>query len=179
MDENDIIIWSPQKFLNWTDFKADPNPALYEDAFSKIRYGYTWTLNSEKMGKDVFFYIDKINLTAQFLKHLSWVREKLATDQLLRHQQGFFDLAEELRPKIIQLLEEKLVNKRYPTRGKNEEESKQYARESSEKLIRTELNTLYRETFLVEAKKYASYTEYGENTSKQEEYDNRFKKLRQ
>lgn len=179
MDENNIVAWSSQKFLNWTDFKAEPNPALYQDAFSKIRYGYTWTLNSEKMGTDVFFYIDKINLTTQFLKHLSWVREQVATDHLLRHQQGFFDLAEEIRPKIVQLLQEKLIHKRYPTKGKNEEESKQYARESSEMLIRTELNALYQETFLVEAKKYALDTEHGENTTKQEEYDNRFKKLRQ
>jgi len=178
MDENDIITWSSQKFLSWTDFKAEPNPALYQDAFSKIRYGYTWTLNSEKMGKDVFFYIDKINLTTQFLKHLSWVRERLATDQLLRHQQGFFDLAEEIRPKIVQLLQEKLAYKRYPTRGKNEEESKQYARESSEILIRTELDKICEEVFLVEAKKYVLYTEHGENNSKQEEYDDQFKQLR-
>jgi len=179
MDENDIIDWSPQKFLDWSDFRAEPNPGLYQDAYSKIRYGYTWTLNSEKMGQDVFFYIDKIQLTAQFLKHLSWVREKLATDQLLRHQQGFFDLAEELRPKINQLMNEKLAHKRHPARGKNEEESKQYAREDSGMLIKTELERMYHEVFLNEARKYKLETEHGENNSKQAEYDNRFKKLRQ
>ncbi len=178
MDEKDIVDWSPQKFLNWDDFKAEPNPALYQDAYSKIHYAYTWTLKSEKMGSDVFFYIDKIYLTTQFLKHLSWVRPKLATEQLLRHQQGFFDLAEELRPKITQLLEEKLAHKRHPTSGKNEEESKQYARENSGMLIKTELDRLYHDVFLSGVKTYESDTEYGENTSKQEEYDRRFEKLR-
>ena len=131
------------------------------------------------MGKDVFFFIEEINLTTQFLKHLSWVRENSATELLLHHQQGFFDLAEELRPNIEKTLYLKLSHNQYPTRGKNEAESKQFAKEHSGILIKTELDKLFEYSYLQQAKKYESETEYGENKLKQKQYDERFKSLHQ
>lgn len=179
MDDDNIIDWSQQRYLNWNDFMAESNPAVYQDAYSKIQYHPIWTLNSEQMRGDVFFFIDEIHLTTQFLKHLSWVRGNLANDILLSHQQGFFDLAEELRPRITRLLYEKFAKKQYPMKGKNETESKQFAREDSGILIKTELENLYNKLFLTATEKYETDTNYGENVEKQKEYDQRFKKLRE
>ena len=178
MSENNLLDWNSERLLTWNDFQADPNPAPYQNAFSKIQYSYTWTLNSEKMGKDVFFFIEKINLTTQFLKHLSWVRFQFADELLLRHQQGIFDLAEELRPKIEESLLIKLKHKRYPAQGKNEAESKQFAKEYSGVLIKTELDKLFDDLLLAEIKRYEQDTNYGENLSKQTQYDERFQRLR-
>ena len=38
MSENDIVVWSKDSFLSWSDFKAESNPSVYEDSHSIIRY---------------------------------------------------------------------------------------------------------------------------------------------
>jgi len=177
MSEDDVIAWSPDTFLSWSDFKAEPHPATYQDAISQIKYNPTWKLISEKMGKDVFFKISDVVLKTQFLKNLSWVKAKFATEKLLEHQQGFFDLAEELRPLITDKIAEKFYNKKYLVRGSNEAERLQYAQEDSATLIRDLLDKLYEEIYLKEAQNYESETEYGENEVKQESYNFRFSKL--
>ena len=56
MSENDVVVWSKDSFLSWSDFKAEANPSVYEDSHSYIKYHYTWVVNSDKMGKDIFFF---------------------------------------------------------------------------------------------------------------------------
>ena len=36
-----------------SDFKADSNPAAFEDSHSAIKYSYLWTVNSEDLGDKV------------------------------------------------------------------------------------------------------------------------------
>ncbi|MBA4453606.1 MAG: hypothetical protein H2B05_01500, partial [Nitrosopumilaceae archaeon] len=50
MGENENLYWSKQYSLKWSDFKAEHNPASYADSHSVIKYGFTWTVDSEKMG---------------------------------------------------------------------------------------------------------------------------------
>ncbi len=174
----EILDWSPRRNLQWSDFLAEPNPAAYQDAVTKVKYRVAWTVTSEKMGAGLIFRIKNIQLTTEFQKNLSWVREIFATNHLLDHQQGFFDLAEEIRPMITEKLSDLFANRNYPIRGMNESERMQFAKEDSALLIQDELDKLYDSIFLKEAKKYESETEYGENLSKQQEYGRRFDKLR-
>lgn len=174
----EILDWSPRRSLQWSDFLAEPNPAVYQDAVTKVTYRFTWTVTSEKMGAELIFRIKNIQLATEFQKNLSWVREIFATNNLLNHQQGFFDLAEEIRPVITENLSNLFANQNYPIRGMNESERMQFAKEDSALLIRDKLDKLYDSIFLKEAEKYESETAYGENLSKQQEYDKRFDKLR-
>ena len=131
--------FSKHYFLNWSDFKAEPNPATYEDSLSHIKYNHTWTVHSEMIGDKIYFLIDNVKLTTNFFRHLSWVRPQYASENLLKHEQGHFDLAEYLRFEITEKILNKFKNKKFLTRGKNQEQRKQYAREVSGLMISDEL----------------------------------------
>ena len=51
VSSNDILFWSPDYCLNWSDFKAESNPATYEDSHSFIKYGFTWIVDSDKLNE--------------------------------------------------------------------------------------------------------------------------------
>ena len=91
MSEKEIILWSNDVYLKWSDFKAESNPAIFEDSHSTIKYGFTWIVNSDKLNEEIVFLIDKIKLTVEFHPLLSWVREFESNDDLLKHEQGHFD----------------------------------------------------------------------------------------
>ena len=55
MSENENLFWTREYSLKWSDFKAEHNPATYADSHSVIKYGFTWTVDSEKMGSEVWF----------------------------------------------------------------------------------------------------------------------------
>lgn len=176
MDEQNVLCWSPC-LLAWSDFKAEPNSIDFEDAYSFIKYSYTWTLISENFGNEIKFAIQNITLHSEFHKHLSWVRIPLATDQLLHHQQGHFDLAELIRLEITPKLKNILEHKWYPTRGQNDEQRKQFAREDSEMLLAKEMEK-WDEYLLEKQQIYDMETNYGQAREKQSDYDARFTQLR-
>jgi hypothetical protein len=177
MEDKDIITWSKDYFLNWSDFKAQSNPSSFEDSSSHIQFHYTWTVNSEMVDGIIYFLIDDIKLYAQFFRHLSWVRENQTTLELLKHEQGHFDLAESLRPIITEEIQNEFSDKKFPTRGKNDDQRKQHAREDSRLMIIKELEK-WVDDFSQKRKKYDEETEFGHNLNKQNEYDKKFNDLR-
>jgi hypothetical protein len=175
MSDPNTISWS-ESLLKWSDFQAEPNPAEFEDAYSSIKYRYTWTVTSEKFGNEIKFSIQNISIIPEFHRNLSWVRLTLSTDDLLKHQQGHFDLAELHKFEMINALK-KLENKWYQTRGQNEEQRKQFAREDSGMLIATEM--IKWDKFLIEKQKqYDFETDFGQLREKQSEYNSMFANLR-
>jgi hypothetical protein len=95
----------------------------------------------------------------------------------LNHEQGHFDLAESIKPTIIQNIENKFRNKTFPTRGQNEEQRKQFAKEDSGLMISAELEKWHK--ILSEKRhRYDIDTDYGQNIEKQMDFDETFKKLR-
>ncbi|GKS67642.1 hypothetical protein YTPLAS73_11890 [Nitrosarchaeum sp.] len=177
MSQKNVISWSRDYFLKFSDFKADSNPATFEDAHSTIRYSYTWTVNSEGMGDKIKFFIENIVLTTEFYPMLSWIRQSQESTLLLKHEQGHFDLVEMLKPKIINDIEDYLLGKKFPTHGKNQEQQKQFARESSGLMIANEIEKWEKYIFH-ERQEYDAQTNYGRILEKQEKYDDMFKKLR-
>ena len=177
MNEDNIIIWSKLSSLKWADFKAEPNSGSFEDAHSTIKYRYTWTVNSEKMGSQILFLIENLQVNVEFHSVLSWVRTSQSNDQLLNHEQGHFDLAELVRRENEKKLQTKFYGKHYPTRGQNEEQRKQFAKDDSGKMIAAEIETL--EQYLSQRREiYDTETNYGQNLDKQKQYDVIFDKLR-
>ena len=158
MSENDAVIWSKEICLKWSDFKAESNPAIFEDSHSSIKYRFTWIVDSDKQNDDIVFSIDKISVTVEFNPLLSWVRESESTDNLLIHEQGHFDLAEMLR-------------------GHNDAQRKQFAKEDSGKMISIEIDKL---SNILKQKRnqYDTETEFGSNIKNQLQYNEIFKKLK-
>ncbi|BDQ30921.1 hypothetical protein NZNM25_12560 [Nitrosopumilus zosterae] len=177
MNENDVVVWSKETFLKWADFQAESNPATFEDSHSVIKYKFTWTINSEKIDEQILFLIENIRIYVEFFPHLSWVRISQDTDRLLNHEQGHFDLAEMIRQEYIEKLQAVFYGKHFPTRGQNEEQQKQFAKEDSGRMIAEEIEKL--EQVLVKRRQeYDAMTEFGHNLEKQLEFDLKFNKLR-
>ena len=164
MNEKDIVVWSKDYRLTWSDFNAESNPAVFEDSHSFIKYRCTWTVDSENFGSEIKFRILDIVIVPEFHKHLSWVRMPMASTELLTHEQGHFSLKN--------LLE----NKWFPTRGQNDEQRKQFAREDSGVMIAKEIEKL--ESHLLEKRHdYDLQTNFGQNEKIQNEFNITFSQL--
>ncbi|HSB83879.1 MAG TPA: hypothetical protein VLD64_05275 [Nitrosarchaeum sp.] len=177
MSQSNSISWSEDRVLIWSDFKAESNPASFEDAHSVIKYRYTWTINSESVGNQIKFFIENINLTTEFYPLLSWIRQLHVTSDLLKHEQGHFDLAELLRPKIVEHIQNIFDGKKFSTRGQNQEQQKQFAREDSGLMIANEIEK-WEKHLCEKQEEYDELTNFGQILEKQLDYDNMFKKLR-
>jgi len=177
MSSNDIISWSQDYCLKWSDFKAESNPAIYEDSHSFIKYGFTWVVDSDKLNKNIVFLINQITVSVEFHPLLSWVRTSELNDSLLKHEQGHFDLAEIIKRDYEKILKNKFYDKVFPTRGQNEAQEKQFAKEDSSKMISIEIDKLS-EILRKKRNEYDIETEYGKNYLNQNKYDNIFKKIK-
>jgi len=177
MSENKVLVWSNDFFLRWSDFNAESNSAAFEDSHSFIKYRYTWTINSNKVGSEVLFFIENIQLSVEFHPVLSWVRTLQTNDDLLKHEQGHFDLAELIKRENLEKLQNKFYEKEFPTRGKNEEQRKQLAKEDSGKMIAIEIEKL-EEMLSQRRQEYDTQTNFGQNLEKQLEYNSIFDRLR-
>jgi hypothetical protein len=176
MNENDVVEWSQNNSLKWSDFKAESNPAIFEDSHSTIKYGFTWIVNSDKLNEEIVFFIDDIQLTVEFHSLLSWVRLSEANDNLLKHEQGHFDLAEIIRRDYKKILENKFYDKVFPTRGKNDAQRKQFAKEDSGRMISKEVDKLTK-ILIKKREEYDVETNFGNNIEIQLKYAKSFEKL--
>jgi len=177
MSENNVVVWSNDTFLKWSDFEAESNSATFEDSHSIIKYRYTWTVNSNEMKDQILFFIENIQLSVEFQSVLSWVRLSQANDDLLKHEQGHFDLAELVIRENLEKLKNKFHEKQFPTRGKNEEQRKQFAKHDSGKMIAEEVEKL-EEILSQRRREYDEQTNFGQNLEKQLEYNSIFDKLK-
>jgi hypothetical protein len=176
MNENDVVEWSQNNSLKWSDFKAESNPAIFEDSHSTIKYGFTWIVNSDKLNEEIVFFIDDIQLTVEFHSLLSWVRLSEANDNLLKHEQGHFDLAEIIRRDYKKILENKFYDKVFPTRGKNDAQRKQFAKEDSGRMISKEVDKLTK-ILIKKREEYDVETNFGNNIEIQLKYAQSIEKL--
>ena len=177
MSENNVVNWSNDNLLKWSDFKAESNPAIFEDSYSTIKYGFTWIVNSDKINEEIVFSIHDIKLSVEFHPLLSWVRKLESTDDLLKHEQGHFDLAEILKRDHDKVFEKIFYDKIFPTRGQNDSQRKQFAKEDSGKMISIEVNKLNL-LLLQKRKEYNIKTNFGKNIKNQIEYNKNFDKLK-
>jgi len=177
MSDINVLVWSNDFFLRWSDFNAEPNTAAFEDSHSVVKYRHTWTVNSADIEGQILFFIENIQLSVEFYPALSWVRTLQTNDDLLKHEQGHFDLAELIQRENIEELQNKFYKKEFPTRGKNEDQSKQFAKEDSDKMIAMEVEKL-EEILSQRRQEYDEQTNFGQNLEKQLEYNSIFDRLR-
>jgi len=177
MSENHVLKWSGDFFLKWSDFKAESNPAAFEDSHSVVKYRFTWIVSSDKIDDQIVFLINDVHIFVEFHPLLSWVRSSQSSDSLLKHEQGIFDLAELVRRKNLDALQDVFHKKQFLTRGKNEQQQKQFAKEDSGKMIAQEVEKLEK-IYEKKRQEYVEKTDFGQNQEKQFEYDLMFEKLK-
>jgi len=177
MGEKTTLEWAPNFTLSWSDFQAESNPAVFEDSHSVIKYRFTWVVDSEKIDENIVFLINDISLFVEFHPLLSWVRQSETNESLLNHEQGNFDLAELVKRDNIINLQKEFYKKHFSTRGKNDEQRKQFAKDDSGKMINEQVEKL-QNLFDERSQKYQTDTNYGRNLEVQSKYDLTFKQLR-
>jgi len=177
MNENHVLEWNENFFLNWSDFKAESNPAAFEDSFSTVKYRFTWTISSDKIEDQIVFLIHDIDIFVDFHPLLSWVRFSQPNQSLLKHEQGVFDLAELVKRENLRTLQDIFYGKQFPTRGKNEQQQKQFAKEDSGKMIAQQVEKLEK-IYDEKRQEYLQETNFGQNNEVQSKYNSMFEKLR-
>ena len=173
MADLDIIIWGPDMTLCRSDFKAESNPAVFEDAHTTIRYRPTWTVHSDEVDGQILFFIENIQIQTEFYPLLSWIRDLDG----MNHQQGHFDLGEIVKNENISLVRDALYGKKFPTRGKNDEQRKQFAKQDSMGVIAKQVAILD-EILEQRRKEYDVKTDFGKDNVAQAEFNLLFGKLR-
>ena len=176
MSDRNVLPWSSERLLDWSDFQAESNPAVFEDAYSVVKCRCVWTVKSETFGSDIRFSIGNIRLIPEFYKQLSWVRSNMATPKLLNHEQGHFDLVELLRAELTEKIQAVFDDKWYPTRGQNDEQRKQFAREDSGTMLTKELEK-WEKYVSKKQHDYDVQTDYGQITEEQDKYNVMFARL--
>lgn len=177
MSESDAIMWSAKRPLTWHDFKAESNPAIFEDAHSAITYRPTWITGSEEDGDRAVFFIKDVSVTAEFIPRLSWVRPGHSDDAMLRHEQGHFDMAELVWREWRGRFSGEMSKRRFPTRGGNEEQRKQNARDDSAQIVVPIVDAM-KEDLARRRKEYDQETNFGADARRQSWYDAEFARLR-
>ncbi|MBL4755033.1 MAG: DUF922 domain-containing protein [Flavobacteriales bacterium] len=81
-----MILWEQQRPITWSDFKAKPVRSSPYHAQTQGSLNYTF--DNKGPGQ----YIFKLNV--KFVKQKSWSKPKEQTDNLLKHEQGHFDIYE-------------------------------------------------------------------------------------
>jgi hypothetical protein len=100
-DGEELLRWNANKRLNWSDYKATPNPdsdaAASTSTILSIEY---------KMSSSSFGYVIK----SYFSKTRSWGLHK--TPYILSHEQGHFDIAEIFARKLHKEMSNYVFNKK-------------------------------------------------------------------
>jgi hypothetical protein len=81
-----LFIWTESRPLQWNDFSRHLNDNSQFDAevFAEVRYKYTFSAITDF----------KFEVVAVFNKNTSWSRISRQTEDLLKHEQLHFDIAE-------------------------------------------------------------------------------------
>ena len=95
----------------------------------------------------------------------------------MKHEQGHFDLAEMLKKDYDKIIKNKFYDKVFPTRGQNDAQRKQFAKEDSGKMISIEIANLS-QNLRKKRDEYNIETDFGKNIPNQTKYEEIFKKFK-
>lgn len=101
------IYWSKDKKVTWNDFKGKPIKSSSDAAITDSGF----ELQSSNKGQE---HILVFELHTYFIKNKSWVKPDEKTENLLKHEQGHFDISEIFTRKIHKsIMEEKFTVKNF------------------------------------------------------------------
>jgi hypothetical protein len=176
-----VIIWNKTRILKWNDFKKKPDPKANASASSAIGFESKPLIVHIKTGSKFKFKIRDMQLHAVFIPRFSWVVKNLSekgSKLLLKHEQGHFDLAEEITRKTRIKSANRFQNRTFIVKGKNEDKAKKDAILQVTK-IRKEIDGKLQKELKSQEAKYEDKTNHGLIIKYQEKYNKRFEKLRE
>ena len=176
-----VIIWNKTRILKWDDFKKKPDSEAKASAISAIGFESKPLIEHIKTGSKFKFKIKDMQLHAIFIPGLSWVTKNISekgSTLLLKHEQGHFDLAEEITRRTRIKTTNRFQNKSFIVKGKNEDKAKKNAILQVTK-IRKEIDGKLQKELKSKEAKYEDKTNHGLIIKYQEKYNKRFEKLRE
>jgi hypothetical protein len=176
-----VIIWNKTRILKWNDFKKKPDPEAKALAISAIGFQSNPLIEHIKTGSKFKFKIRDMQFYAVFIPDFSWVMKNVSKKDstlLLKHEQGHFDLAEEITRKTRIKTTNCFQNRAFSVKGKNEDEAKKDAILQVTK-IRKGIDGKLQKEFKSQETEYDEKTNHGLIIEYQEKYNKRFKKLRE
>jgi len=175
-----VLIWNKTRLLKWTDFEKKPDSKSKASASSAIGFQSQPLIEHIKTGIKFQFKIGDMQLHAVFIPSLSWVVKNLSKKNstlLLKHEQGHFDLAEEITRKTKSSAAKRFHGRAFIANGKNEDRAKKDAIYQVTK-IRKKIDGMLQMKLKDQQTKYESITNHGLIKGHQERYNKRFEKLR-
>jgi hypothetical protein len=176
-----VIVWNKTRILKWTDFKKRPIHKSKASASAAIGFESQPLIEHTSTGNKFKFKIKDMQLNAIFIPDLSWVMKNISMNGdtlLLKHEQGHFDLAEEITRKTRIRSDNKFQNRAFIVKGENEDKARKNAVLQVTK-IRKKIDNKLQKEFKNQETKYDDITNHGLIIKNQERYDKRFDKLRE
>ncbi|HET7337740.1 MAG TPA: hypothetical protein VFJ23_07615 [Candidatus Nitrosotalea sp.] len=175
-----VIIWKKTRVLKWRDFRKKPDVKSNASASSAIGFESKPFIEHIKAGNKFRFKIKDMQFNAVFIPDLSWVMKNISkknSKSLLKHEQGHFDLAEEITRKTRTKTTNRFHDRTLIVKGKNEDIAKRDAILQTAG-IRRKIEDKLQSEFKSQETKYDDKTNHGLITEYQEKYNKRFEKLR-
>lgn len=175
-----VIIWNKTRILKWSDFKKKPDPEDKASASLAIGFESKPLIEHIVTGSKFKFKIKDMQLHAIFIPDFSWVMTNVSEKDsalLLKHEQGHFDLAEEITRKTRIKTINRFQNKTFIVKEKNKDKAKKDALLQVTE-IRKEIEAELQKEFNIQETKYDNKTNHGLIIEYQEKYNKRFEKLR-
>jgi hypothetical protein len=176
-----VIIWNKNRFLKWTDFKKKSDSNSNWSSNSAIGFESTPFIEHIKTGGRFKFKIRDMQLHAIFIPDLSWMIKNISKKNrrlLLKHEQGHFDLAEEITRKTRTKTNNRFQNRTLTSKGKNKNMAKKDAIFQTSK-IRKKISGKLQKQLNNQETKYDDKTNHGLIKRHQDTYNKRFRKLRE
>lgn len=176
--DNEKIPWSQDRLLSWDDFQGTVDKKYKEHhALSGTNLAHITHFDPIQKSTKIKLRINWVKIEASFHPKVSWVKPQHKSKNLLKHEQGHFDIAELISREIEDKLNHKLTGKLISTNYSSLEEADKDPKNLITKLIKKEMKIIEKNT-LFSHEKYDAETNHGRIDHKQIEYDIRFKKLR-
>lgn len=98
--------WREDRKLTWDDFRGRPSgsPEYVASTNSGISFSYSYSTKNDKV-------ILEYNVQSNFYPELSWYRNGIVTDYILKHEQTHFDISELYARKLRKKIEEAIFTK--------------------------------------------------------------------
>lgn len=176
-----VIIWDKNKNLKWTDFKKKSYSKDNAAAISAIGFKSKPLIEYTETGSKLKFKIREMELEAIFIPNFSWVMKNIngkKRELLLKHEQGHFDLAEEITRKTRSKIINRFQNKIFRVKEEKSNDGENDAVLQVNK-IRKKIETKLQNELESQETKYDKKTNHGLITVYQSKYNKRFKKLRE
>lgn len=178
-----IIVWNKDRKLTRSDFQG-PVPATApaeRHAESHVGVHSTWKISTkcEPVGKSgkvkCTATINEVNAQAEFDPNQSWVKPDKQTDDLLKHEQGHFDIAEHFARKKREQMNN-FVGQSESAVADTEQEAEDQATEKLEKKLMEVCDAIDKqEDALQDA--YDTQTKHGTDADQQKKWDEKIIKL--